>query len=225
MLPSHAIPGEKEGNTIDRRNTTTRLNNSNYEETGDQTGGNHSCYPRQTLEALLPTAGNRPLRDTVAGTKAEGQLNPVFFAEHRRVNTQGVSDFTEDAGTAHDAFDPQFLPIIQSHVSDAALNIPILFTDHLSNNTPAVFVETSNPNAPRAIIINARLRLDPEFLTDTLVEEVIHAQQSLDGADIQADKRRYAYKDSPLEQAAKAESKAILGYAEEDTLHFQQHSE
>ena len=105
------------------------------------------------------------------------------------------------------------------------MDTPILFTDYLSDNTPAVFVETSNPNAPRAIIINACLRLDPEFLTDTLVEEVIHAQQSLDGVDIQADKRRYSYKDSPLEQEAKVKSKAILGYAEEDTLYFQQHSE
>ncbi|HLK60109.1 MAG TPA: hypothetical protein VKU00_26345 [Chthonomonadaceae bacterium] len=168
--------------------------------------------------ALFDSQGNRQLpRGSAKGTRAEGLLSEDFMARHRQTaQADSLPDITVDQGMLREALEPETVQKAKAYMSDAALDTPLLFTDHLSDRTAAAHVETSNPQIPRAILINSRFVMDPDLLLFTLLEEGIHAQQVLDGADVNANRAKYAYREDPLEVEAKEKASKLAGYSEAD---------
>jgi hypothetical protein len=111
-----------------------------------------------------------PRRTNLESTRAFGQMRREFFLSHlKQYETGGVD---QEFGAARDVFEGE------AHVSAEALDTPVILTDLLSDRVLAVHVTTSNPHTPRAILVNARVQVDPEEMAHAIAEEVAHAQHS-----------------------------------------------
>jgi hypothetical protein len=116
-------------------------------------------------------------------------------------------------GSATSVFEEPIIGLLRSYVSDAALSTPILFTERLSNRVVAACINLHDNSS--VIAINARLKCDPELLAHALIEELIHAQQQIEGLDFEAQRRQFAYEDRPYELMAKRIATDVLGYEPE----------
>ena len=64
----------------------------------------------------------------------------------------------------------------------------------------------------RLVVVNTRFRVDPDVMAHTLIEEFVHAQQTLDKVDFAAQRSQFAYNERPYEIEAKRIAAEILGY-------------
>ena len=70
-----------------------------------------------------------------------------------------------------------------------------------------------------AIAQSVRFLIDPEMLAYILIEEFVHAQQTLDRVDFNAQRKQFPdYQNRPYEQEAKRIATEILGYEPEPTV-------
>lgn len=114
-------------------------------------------------------------------------------------------------GDARAIFTSSLLARLTTHCSKEALSIPLVFSERLSNRSLAVCIGFRD--GAQLVAVNARFMADPELIAHTLVEEYVHAQQRLDGVDMEEQRARYAYADRPYELQAKQIATEILGYA------------
>jgi hypothetical protein len=157
-------------------------------------GGHGKLIPHSTLEA----------------SRALGILSKSFFLDYLKGLLQGGAE--QQIGIAADVFEGEALQRAFATTSQEALNTPIILTDRISDRALALMATSSNPDFPRLILVNTRFKVDPEVLAHTMAEEIVHAQQALDGVDVEAQKASYAYADRPYEQEAKAKATLIVGY-------------
>jgi hypothetical protein len=152
--------------------------------------------------------------DTLEASRAFSVMRKSFFLDYLRGTLYGGDE--QEIGTAADIFEGDAWQRALEETSREALGTPVLLTDRMSDRTLAGYVTTSNPTIPRAILINTRFKVDPEVLAHALAEEVVHAQQDIDGVDFVGQKAAYAYADRPYEQDAKARATRIVGYEPEN---------
>ena len=151
-------------------------------------------------------------RKTLRETRAQGQLQRDFFKEYLHAHLLGGND--RKIADAFAIFEGETLAKLRQRLSPEALATPLRFTDRLTNRRLAAHL--TYQDGTRFIVFNARYRADPEQIAHTLIEEYVHAQQTLDGVDTTAQKRQYVYGERPYEQEAKQIATEILGYDAEE---------
>lgn len=119
-----------------------------------------------------------------------------------------------EVANAFTVFIEEGFPSLRLHLSEAALETPVLLTDKLSNRVLAVHL--TSMDGKRIIAVNTRFKVDPDVLAHTLVEEFVHTQQVLDKVDFESQKTRFSYDARPYEQEAKRIATEILGYDPDD---------
>ncbi|GEM_PF-3531906 len=150
----------------------------------------------------------RTPRNTLAGTRAEEQIQRKFWRNYISARLLG-GDETR-FGSAQEVFQLPLLNRLRSVLQEDALQVPVLFTERLSNRVLAVCLQLQRQTC--VIAINARFKIDPEVVAHTLIEEFVHVQQVLNGVDFQAQRQQYAYHDRPYEKEAKQTAINVLGY-------------
>lgn len=152
-------------------------------------------------------------RNTLFETRAHGQIRREFFSRYIRAYAVGGGD--DEIGDSTAIFEPAFLQILRTQLSEHALETEVVLTDLLTNRRFAVMITMKNEQ--RVIAVNARFKADPEMLAHALVEEYAHAQQVLDRVDFEEQRRQYPdYNDRPYEQQAKQLATDLLGYPLDD---------
>jgi hypothetical protein len=120
----------------------------------------------------------------------------------------------EFLGDATVIFEEKMLARLRVTLSEQALKTPLFFTDRLSDRSLAVFLTTAS--GVHAIAFNVRFKIDPEWLAHALVEEYVHAQQTIDGLDAKSQREQFSYTERPYEQEAKRVATELLGYEPEN---------
>jgi hypothetical protein len=140
-------------------------------------------------------------------------LLPTFFGAYIRARLLDGED--KQHGDASSVFEEALLSNLRRSLSAEALATPVLFTDQLSNRVLAVHLALRDGST--FIAVNVRMKIDPEMLAHTLVEEYVHAQQVLDGVDFAAQRQQFPdYASRPYEQEAKRIASELLGYTPEE---------
>lgn len=147
-------------------------------------------------------------RNTLLGTRADGQLLRSFWANYVKARLLGADD--EPLGGADRIFEESILFEMRRRFQTEVLLIPVFFTERLSNRILAGCITLQN--GTHTIGINARFKVDPEIMAHSLVEEFVHVQQIFSGTDFEAQRRSFTYDERPYEREAKAISTEILGY-------------
>lgn len=155
-------------------------------------------------------------RNTLQGTRAEALLRRDFYGVYLQARYVAAED-TELPNVAAVFTLEGILPLRQ-HLTEMALQAPVVLTERLSNRVLAVhlvqnFVE-------RFVVVNARIKVDPDVLAHALMEEYVHSQQVLDKIDFEQQKQQFAYHERPYERDAKRIATEILGYSPDDYEFF-----
>lgn len=116
----------------------------------------------------------------------------------------------EIVGNAAAVFTEAILVKLRMLLRREALDVPVLFTERLSNSVLAVCLGFRDNS--QLIAVNARCKADPELIAHTMIEEFVHAQQRLDKVNFEEQRRLFAYHERPYEQEAKRIATATLGY-------------
>lgn len=116
-------------------------------------------------------------------------------------------------GDAESVFEEPVLRSLRRYVGEAALSTPVLITERISNRILAGCINLTDGSS--VIAVNARLKFDPELMAHALIEELVHAQQQLDGVDFEEQRRRFPYEERPYEIQAKQLATEVLGYEPE----------
>jgi Zn-dependent peptidase ImmA (M78 family) len=134
-----------------------------------------------------------------------------FWARYVQARLLGADDIP--FGAAPEIFEEPILGRMRQRFQEEALQTPVFFTERLSNRILAVCIRLQS--GTNIIGINARLRVDPELMAHALIEEFAHAQQLVDGVDIEVQQHQFEYHERSYEREAKAIATEILGYEPE----------
>lgn len=111
-------------------------------------------------------------RDTLAETRANGQLRQEFFSKYVEAYSIGGDDLT--VGSAYEIFEDPIIVKLISRLDEQALETEVILTDNLSNRLFGAQITLRSGD--RFILINFRFKADAEMLAHTLVEEYAHVQ-------------------------------------------------
>ena len=149
-----------------------------------------------------------PPRNTLDGTRAEYLLRRDFYGKYLQARyVVGENQVLPDAAAV---FTSKGIQHLRQHLTEEALQAPVVLTERLSNRVLAAhlvqnFVE-------RFIVVNMRFKVDPDVLAHTLIEEYVHSQQVLNKVNFEHQKQQFAYQERPYEVEAKRIASEILGY-------------
>ena len=155
-------------------------------------------------------------RNTLEGTRAEALLRRDFYGAYLQARYMGGED--AELPNAAAVFTSEGIQQLLQHITEAALQAPLVLTERLSNRVLAVHLVQNL--VERFVVVNARIKVDPDVLAHTLIEEYVHSQQVLDKVDFERQKQQFAYHERPYEQDAKRIATEILGYSPEDYKTF-----
>lgn len=145
------------------------------------------------------------------GTRAEGQFAQDFWKLY--VNAYLLGDDEEAIGNARAVFSEAVCTILEEHFDAETLNVPVFFSERLSNHTLASNI--SFRDGSQCIVVNSRFKAEPEIIAHTLVEEFAHTWQRRTGVDFEAQRSQFAYQERPYEIEAKRIATEVVGYEPE----------
>lgn len=148
-------------------------------------------------------------RSILHGTRAETLLRRDFYGMYLQARYIPVGDI--ELKNALEVFTEQGIQHLQQYITETALQASVVLTERLSNRVLAAHLVQNG--VERFVVVNTRFRVDPDVLTHALIEEYIHSQLILDGLDVEAQKRQFAYHERAYEQDAKRIATEILGYS------------
>ena len=163
----------------------------------------------------------QPPRNTLQGTLAEALLRRDFYGTYLQARYVAAED--TELPNAEAVFTPEGIRQLRQHLTDTALQTPVVLTERLSNRVLAVHLVQNH--VERFVVVNARIKVDPDVLAHTLVEEYVHSQQVLDRVDFERQRQQFAYYERPYEQEAKRIATEILGYSPDDFEFFPMRAE